>query len=200
MIDEGVIKFNCHWNESDFVTETDISELLSVRNDMFSLKLIGYDDEEKVGYGNISMREKQNQFIISGSQTGHIEDLKKEGYCLVTETDIDKNYVNCTGLTKASSESLTHASIYFHVKDANAVIHVHNALLWNSLLNVAPTTGKNVPYGTRDMANEITRLIDEEDLLNKKILAMAGHKDGVIAFGKDLSQAKEVLLLYYNKL
>lgn len=200
MIDEGVIKFNCDWNYSDFITETEIPDLLAARKELFFLKLLGYDETEKVGYGNISIREKENRFIISGSQTGHIKELDKRGYCLVTETDIDKNYIGCTGLAKASSESLTHASIYLNVTRANAVIHVHHENLWKKILHCVPTTKPNVPYGTREMANEIVRLIHEEDLLNKKILVMAGHKDGVISFGENMDEAKKVLLSYYNKL
>ena len=50
------------------------------------------------------------------------------------------------------------------------------------------------------MANEIKRLIKDEKLGEHKILAMAGHKDGVISFGKDFDEAFEVLMSYFNKL
>jgi ribulose-5-phosphate 4-epimerase/fuculose-1-phosphate aldolase len=200
MIDEGVIKFNCNWNNFR-LPEFDFSELLNVRNRLFQLKLIGYDETEKVGYGNISVRlESGNEFVISGTQTGHIAVLSETGLSHVYKADIQQNSVECSGPAKASSESLTHYSIYLHVTYANAVIHVHHEALWNSLLQKAPTTRKEIPYGTIEMANEIKRLITEEQLLDQKILAMAGHKDGVITFGKDLDEAMSVLLNYFQRL
>jgi ribulose-5-phosphate 4-epimerase/fuculose-1-phosphate aldolase len=200
MIDEGVIKFNCNWN-SFRLPEYDFSELLAVRNRLFELRLIGYDETERVGYGNISVRlQTNNEFVISGTQTGHIPVLTESGLSHVYKADIARNSVECSGPAKASSESLTHYSIYIHVEKVNAVIHVHHEALWKSLLQKTPTTREEIPYGTIEMANEINRLIHEEQLLDHKILAMAGHRDGVISFGKDLDEAMNVLLHYFEKL
>ena len=44
------------------------------------------------------------------------------------------------------------------------------------------------------MANEITRLFDEQKLSQHKIFAMAGHHGGIVSFGKNLAHAAELLL------
>jgi len=49
-------------------------------------------------------------------------------------------------------------------------------------------------YGTTEMANEIKRLFIEANVKAEKIIAMAGHKEGLIAFGKTLDEAGEILL------
>jgi len=178
-----------------------VLSVLNNRSEWFKLKLIGYEANDRVGYGNISMRVGDaKRFFISGSQTGHIETLAFNGLSFVIDASIKNNSVDCCGPSVASSESLTHYSIYENVESARAVIHVHHAALWNSLLGKVPTTKKEISYGTIEMANEIKRLIKEEKLLEQKILAMAGHKDGVISFGKDLNEAFEIMMNYFKKL
>jgi hypothetical protein len=44
------------------------------------------------------------------------------------------------------------------------------------------------------MANEIKRLFKESDVLNQKVISMAGHEEGLIGFGKDLNEAGNILL------
>lgn len=200
MIDEGYIKFNCTWDQSSLPEVGDISDLLEARNTLFQKKLIGYDTHHKVGYGNISKRISGGKFLISGTQTGHIEKLDSTGYSFIESFNIDSNSVVCSGPAKASSESLTHASIYLLDADINAVVHVHNKKLWEFLLNKVPTTGKDVSYGTPAMARETGRLAKEETLLQKKIFVMAGHEDGVISFGKNMKEAMDVMLGYFNSL
>ena len=201
MVDEGVIKYTCNWRLFNMPDDVDVSELLNKRNELFKLKLIGYDKTDRVGYGNISMRVGDgNRFFISGSQTGHIENLAFNGLSFVIDASVKNNSVDCCGPSVASSESLTHFSIYENINSVNAVIHVHHSDLWNSLLNKVPTSKKEISYGTIEMANEIKRLIKEEKLLEQKILAMAGHKDGVISFGRDFEEAFEVLMRYFSKL
>jgi hypothetical protein len=43
------------------------------------------------------------------------------------------------------------------------------------------------------MAREIRRLCDEANLLSRRLLVMAGHEEGVIAFGADLAEAEAIL-------
>ncbi|MGD1701730.1 hypothetical protein [Dapis sp. BLCC M229] len=56
-----------------------------------------------------------------------------------------------------------------------------------------PTSNPDVPYGTLQIAKEMFRLFDEENLGVEKILVMAGHEDGIICFGKDLDEAANIL-------
>ncbi len=193
MNDEGVIKFNCQWTKSAPLDEAWIRDLNVWRDKLYRLGLIGLN-EDGIGYGNISIRFRKNQFIISGSGTGKFKKLTEEHYALVTDYDVKKNAISSTGSIIASSESLTHAMIYEHASDVHAVMHVHHFKTWKKLLNTLPATAENIEYGTPEMAKEITRLFNEQKLSQHKIFAMAGHNEGIVSFGKDLAQAAELLL------
>lgn len=200
MQDEGVILFNCHWQEGPLPSGMDLSDLLAVRNRLFELGLIGFDQAEQVGYGNISKRANDGNFIISGTQTGHIPVLDDTQLSYVTDVDIVQNTLYCTGPAKASSESLTHAAIYNQFADAHAVIHVHHHQLWLHLMNQVPTTMANIGYGTTAMAGEIARLAAQHHLEKEKILVMSGHQDGIICFGDSLANTYDLLLQHYQPL
>ena len=193
MNEEGVIKFNCQWTKSPPLDAAWIKDLNAWRDKLYRLGLIGLN-EDGIGYGNISIRFRKNQFIISGSGTGKFKKLAEQHYALVTDYDVKNNAISSTGSIIASSESLTHAMIYEQASDVHAVIHVHHFKTWEKLLNSLPATAENIEYGTPEMANEITRLFSEQNLSQHKIFAMAGHSGGIVSFGKDLGQAAEVLL------
>jgi ribulose-5-phosphate 4-epimerase/fuculose-1-phosphate aldolase len=116
----------------------------------------------------------------------------------VLDYDIEKNYVKCTGKVKASSESLTHAAVYESDPAVQAVIHTHHDRMWKMLKNKLPTTDPQVEFGTPEMAHEIKRLMQQKEVRIEKIIVMGGHKEGIITFGRDLDEAGEVLLKYYN--
>jgi len=44
------------------------------------------------------------------------------------------------------------------------------------------------------MAYEVTRLFKVTDVRRRKILVMAGHEEGIVAFGRDLEEAFAVLM------
>ena len=192
-MDEGVIKYRCDWTRAEPVAAESIAELMDWRERLHSWGLIGVC-ENGIGFGNVSFRLGTScQFIISGTQTAHLQSLGPESYSTVTEFNLAENFIGCCGPVQASSESLTHAAIYSRTEDAGAIIHVHNPQLWQKLLFNIPTTRKEVPYGTPGMALEMFRLFEEENLGSRKILAMAGHEDGVICFGSNLDEAGKVL-------
>ena len=60
-------------------------------------------------------------------------------------------------------------------------------------LDRVPTTPKAIAYGTPGMAYEIIRLFEISDVRSKKIFVMSGHQDGIVAFGKNLEDAFDVL-------
>lgn len=195
-IDEGYIKFNIDWKETQFdFNPNDFTELNTCRDNLYELNLIGAY-ENGVGFGNISKRIIDNQYIISGSATGNFSKLEPQHYALVENCDLNKNQVKCKGLTKASSESLSHAIIYESLKKANAVIHTHNLKMWQGYLNKLPTTNKNAEFGTPEMALEIKRLLKS----NSGILIMGGHKEGILCYGKTIQETEELLISYYNKI
>ena len=199
-MEEGYIKFKANWTKSPAMPIRFIKKLNHWRGILYDLKLIGAY-ENGIGFGNISERfGKSDYFIISGSGTGNFETLTPDHYSQVTKIDIKFNTLNCNGPIVASSESMSHGVIYQSIRSIQGVIHVHHLAMWRELLHKVPTTNINAAYGTPEMAREILRLIRETDLPDRKIFVMAGHKEGIFAFGDTLDEAGEILLDYYNGL
>ncbi len=198
MYDEGYIKYQCHWQNQPSVNEEEIVELNHWRNQLYQIGLIG-EYENGIGFGNLSVRIPQFQnIIISGTQTGGIAELTARHYTKVTDFNWHKNYVICEGLIKASSETLTHGAIYVAQPQVNAVVHVHHADLWRKLINNVPTTNPHCAYGTPEMAEEIIRLCQQKETQTQKIIVMSGHEEGILTFGKSLSEAGDVLLNFFG--
>jgi len=191
---EDNIKFDCDWVKAKPLADGLISEINGWRSRLFRLGLVGAYGNG-IGFGNVSVRvPRSRRFIISGTATGKIAFLTGVHYTLVTDFDFEKNWLECRGPIKASSESLSHAAIYESCPEANAVIHAHSQEMWKSLLGKVPTTGKDATYGSLEMVHEIMRLFRETDVGEKKIIATAGHEDGLVSFGKNLDEAGRVLL------
>jgi len=191
---EGVIKYQLEHTEKPIVEKISLSEVNAWRTIIFRLGLIGQDPEryDNLGFGNISQRldSQSSQFIISSSQTGHIEHLSPEHYCLVVKADPQKNQIQSCGLYKPSSESLTHASIYAQDGNIQAVIHVHSPEIWNNTaaLNL-PHISADIPYGTVEMAIAVEQLFQSGDLQRTSLFTMLGHEDGVVSFGINMQEA-----------
>ncbi len=193
-IDEGVIKFNCDWSDEELAISVP-NELKIWRDKMHQLKLIGEYDDIKIGYGNISIKIAEG-ILISGTQTGNSYPIQSNDFALVTAYSMEHNQVTCKGKIKASAESLTHAAVYECDHTIKAIIHIHNKELWGKLIDTVPTSNRNVPYGTAKMATEIKRLFDETNIVQEKIMVMGGHEEGIIAFGKNLKEAGQLILNY----
>jgi L-ribulose-5-phosphate 4-epimerase len=188
MKDEGVIKFKYNWKQEPPMPYEYISALNEWRDKLYKAGLIG-EDADGIGYGNISCRLSQNAFIITGSGSGSLEKLNAEHYTRVTAYNLAENTLTSTGPVKASSESLTHAAIYETIPQLNAVFHIHHLGLWENLLANLPSAAKHIEYGTAEMAIEIARLLKDPLVLQQGIVAMGGHREGVLSFGKDLDDA-----------
>ncbi len=134
-------------------------------------------------------------FLITGSQSGEREDLRLEHYCLVEGFSYAANSVRSRGSILPSSESLTHAAIYQLSSEITCVVHVHAPRIWTaSAVLELPTSAPGASYGTQAMAQEMARLYRESDLAERKIVSMAGHEDGVIAFAASPAQAAQLLI------
>ncbi len=194
-LDEGVVKYDCRWTPGDPIPAESIQMLNLWRDRLYAQNLIGQYEDNGISFGNLSIRDPQNShhILISGTQTGYLPQLDPQHYTRVTGWDLAQNQLTCCGPVQASSESLTHASLYQALPEIQAIIHVHDYPQWEYLMDEVPTTGRDVPYGTPEMALEMERLIRETEVRSRKILVMAGHEEGIISFGKDLAEAYDVL-------
>lgn len=195
MIDEGVIKFRLDWTETGPLDCREVAELDRWRRPLFDAGLVGHDPEHDVGYGNLSCRAAAaGQFVVTGTQTGHLDVTGPAHYALVTGYDIDSNRLACRGPVRASSESLTHAALYEAGPGIGAVVHVHHRPLWERSLGVLPTTPPEAAYGTPAMARELQALVADAGFRRLGIAVMAGHEGGLIAVGRSLAAATTRIL------
>ena len=194
---EGYIKFDLDWQYSDDlaqynIDDTQVSDLIRIKRILQSKGMIGGFDNG-INFGNVSKRISGNSFLISGTQTGCIDNIGLSHFALVSECNINRNYIKCYGSVRASSESMTHFAVYDTASQAGAIIHVHSENLWTKLIDKVPTTNRTAEFGTPEIALEIQRLIVENSLGESGIIIMGGHPDGIITFGKDIDQAYSIL-------
>lgn len=196
---EGVIKYQLEHHYGPLPPHIDISLINAWRTILFKLALIGQTPTryQGLGYGNISQRLQPGnvRFLISGTQTGHFEQLGPEQFAIVDCADPAENLIHSSGPCKPSSEALTHASVYLHHPNAQAVIHVHCPELWRNthILNI-PYIHADIPYGSIKMAKAVETLLTSNRLDKIPIFSMLGHEDGIVSFGNTLEEAAIVLL------
>ncbi|NNE71291.1 MAG: class II aldolase/adducin family protein [Rhodothermales bacterium] len=194
VLDEGYIKFDAEWERGPATPWHKLGTLNRWRRILYDAGLIGALPDG-IGFGNISVRDNPpRQFVITGSTTGNVSELRPEHFTRVVDYDFDRNKLWCRGPIIASSESLTHAAFYEAQRTISAVIHVHHAGLWHKYIDRLPTTSKDVTYGTPEMAYEIMGLLRAKDRPAKQLVIMGGHQDGVLAYGQSLGQAASTLL------
>lgn len=194
-IDEGYIKYKSFWTKAPVPDAAATEELETWRRPLLAAGLIGHYEELGIGYGNISIRcGEPGQFLISGTQTGHIETTDKTHYALVTSYNTHANIVCSVGPLQASSEAMTHAAIYGLDSNIGAIVHGHSQALWQSLLHKLPTTDAGVAYGTPQMADEFRRLYRDTAFREKGLAVMAGHEEGILSFGTTIEEAAKKIL------
>ena len=77
MIDEGYIKYQCHWQNIPAIASEEIIELNNWRDRLYQLNLIGEYDNG-IGFGNLSKRlPNSRELIISGTQTEELLTWKR---------------------------------------------------------------------------------------------------------------------------
>ncbi|MEK6933406.1 MAG: class II aldolase/adducin family protein [Nanoarchaeota archaeon] len=208
-VKEGVVKFEKRHTFSRPIENKNIIELNEWRRILKQQGLIGQNSRKYngVGYGNLSKRLEpyeapvyNRRFLITGTQTGYLEYLTEEHYSIVLKYHPEKNLVISEGPIEASSESMTHGTIYDISTDYRYVFHVHSSDLWRDYKEIdLPNTLECVKYGTPEMAKEVRRLFKNSDVKKKKIFAMLGHEDGIISFGKTAEEAGEVIIDYLSR-
>jgi hypothetical protein len=202
--EEGVIRFDLQFTESEPVAGATIAELNAWRRVLWQLELIGQDPDRYggFGYGNVSQRigranepAGQRRFVISGSQTGKLRELDVDHYSIVNAYDPARNRVVAEGPVKPSSESLTHGVIYDLDPSIRVVLHVHSPDIWQQAAGLQmPVTDAGVEYGTPAMAGEVRRLYHAYGSIQSGIFSMGGHPDGIVSFGMSAGEAGSVLL------
>lgn len=187
-----MIKFACAWEPGPPAPTEAVADLCRWRDRLRDLGLVGHDEDHDVGYGNLSVRARDGSIYVTGTQTGHVEHLDPDHLARITDHDVAANRLACTGPVRASSESLTHLALYDACPTAAAVIHVHARDLWTRLRGRAPTTPDDVAYGTPAMAEAVGSLARAAP--DGGVLVMAGHPDGIVAYGSTFDEAGGRLL------
>lgn len=195
--EEGVIKYQLEFQDAEPLLSHDFSDLTRWHHRFKTAGILGQDPGryEGYGFGNISQRLADDTFVISGTQTGNRDTLAPGDYAHVLGADIEHNLIEAEGRIAPSSEALSHAAIYALSSEIRFVFHVHSPRIWQTrhMLGL-PETSADVPYGTPQMAREIRRLYEEGPLQSGKVLAMAGHDDGIIGFGRAADEAGEAIM------
>ena len=201
---EGVIKYQLKHSSQALPQSIDIAPIIGWRSLLFDLNLIGQCQEKYggLGYGNISqrLRPDANEFLISGTQTGHLRHLNSHHFAIIAAASPQHNTISSKGPSQPSSEALTHASVYLHAMEAHAVIHVHSPVLWlhTAKLNL-PYISPDIAYGSVEMAAAVAELFASGQLSKLPIFSMLGHEDGIVAFGENLAAAAMTLLTQLAK-
>ncbi len=206
-IDEGAIKFAAEHRQQPLPARrfgAAACRLIAWREILARTGLVGQQPEAYggFGYGNVSCRvgppsgpRRRRAFLITGTQTSGQACMSLADFCVVEGCDPGRNRVSSVGPVMPSSESLTHGAIYDLGSHLRWVFHAHSPTIWRRAVALRlPTTDVRVAYGTPEMAREVERLWRATPLSDLGILAMGGHEDGIVAFGRSAEEAGEVML------
>ncbi len=199
---EGAIKYRLDFRFGAKIAFEEIRELNAWRSILYRLGMIGRNRRRYGGlaYGNVSRRlgDKNTNspaFLISGTQTGDLETLATDHYCIVQACRAEENWLKAEGPIKPSSEAMTHAALYAANTAIDVVIHAHCGEIWRNAYRLGiPVIEADIAYGTPDMAIAVGRLLRDERTAGPSIFAMLGHEDGIMAFGRSAESAALVLM------
>jgi len=203
---EGVIKFAARHREAEVpaaLVAPVLDELFGWREVLCQIGLLGQVEGryEGAAYGNLSARlaevprpSWQRPFVITGTQTSGKLALSQRDVCVVSRSDPEANWVESEGRVLPSSESMTHAAVYAARHSVRWVFHVHSTCLWRAARELGvPSTPADVEYGTSSMARAVKQLVGASPR-DAGLLAMAGHEDGVVAFGPTAASCGAALI------
>lgn len=209
MREEGVIKFRFEHRREPLSGERlseAVCSLIAWREILALTGLVGQERSryEGAGYGNVSIRLGRpgmglgrRSFLITGTQTSGKRCIGLDDFCVIERYDFASNRIVSRGLTRPSSESMTHGAVYDLGPHIRSVLHAHTPVLWSRRRELRlPETSPDVPYGTPEMAREVQRLYRQGVFAERRVLAMGGHEDGIIAFGRTPEDAGQALMTW----
>lgn len=182
------VKFRCELDEEDISEDNSIivRELVGIGNE------VGKRLDVKGSEGNLSARV-ENGFVIkaAGSRMGELED---DDFTLVYGADEERFSIFAKGTKEPSSESFMHYLIYERRKDVGGIIHVHHKGLLEHANGVGiPKTRKALPYGTKELAEQVVKALEKGNGV-----AMKGH--GIVVVGGSVSEARNHLFKFLSSL
>jgi ribulose-5-phosphate 4-epimerase/fuculose-1-phosphate aldolase len=188
MSGEGYVKYTVEHTMSQAIETPHWMALNQARTKLYDMGLVGVT-AGGIGFGNLSVRVRGDEFLISGTATGACPVLGPDGYCLIRSFDIEKNRVVSIGPVKPSSETMTHGVIYQSCHGANCVIHIHSRAIFDAMIrDKYPATPETAAYGTPDIALAIGKLVREAEETEGRIV-LAGHDEGVIIYASTIERA-----------
>jgi len=197
---EGVIKFQLDFADGPAPPAELLRELNAWRSIFLQLGLIGQDPRRYAGYGfgNLSRRlpdSTESAFFISGTQTGHLAQLRPEDYATVLWCNPTANQLTAKGQIKPSSEALSHGILYRCDPKIHWVMHLHAPAIFRKRQALGlPATDPAAAYGTPEMAEEIQRLATKREKPTPGLLVMSGHEDGILAYGSTAAETGSLVI------
>jgi methylthioribose-1-phosphate isomerase len=189
---EGYVKYTTIHTRSPAIEAPNWAELNNARTQLFRLGLLGVN-KQGVGFGNVSIRFKGDEFLISGTATGAALELTPAEYCLVNFFDLSQNRIVSMGPVQASSEAMTHGAVYRSCSGVNCVMHIHSGVIFNGMiLDKYPATAKNAAYGTPEIALAIAQCVQELGT-DEGAVVLAGHDEGIIVWGPTVERALKII-------
>ncbi len=133
-------------------------------------------------YGNMSIRTSPGkpEFLITRT-AAMLADITEQELVLVERIDIQTLSIWTRGQWEPSSETFIHARLYEERPDINAIFHGHSSEIL--ALAQIPTTPKELPYGTMELADAALQLKDHP------IFNICNH--GFFSLGETMAQSAQ---------
>lgn len=203
---EGVIQFRADHRREALppALAAAASRLAGWRQVLRGLGVLGREPGryEGLAYGSLSCRVDDGEapagarpFLVSGTETAGEKDAELARFALVESWDVADNRIASRGEVLPSSTALSHAALYDVSPEIGAVLHGHAPELWRRAHRLGlPSTPPDAARGTPALAAAIRRLADLGELAGAGVLAMAGQRDGILAWGPTPDEAGQHLL------
>jgi ribulose-5-phosphate 4-epimerase/fuculose-1-phosphate aldolase len=202
---EGIIRFayDLQAPETEIAEDALFEPLRAWRTIFRDLGLVGQDPARYhgLGFGNLSTRDpdRENEFIITASQSGGVENLQQQQMVRITHCNLERFWVDACGEQPPSSETLTHAMVYAADPRIAWIFHCHSPAIWSRASELTlPCTDAAVGYGSVDMVGAVASLLQKHHS-RPLVFATLGHTDGIFACGPTARDTGGLLVSYLAK-